>query len=137
MGLDNYAVSVRPADDWADPDTDLDLAPEAEAALRAAQAEIERREDRFCVFERSYFRGKLYWEIIARITGVYIGQPWIPPATVRMMAHELARYDPPNLYLGMLRETEDWEPCTPEELSDLIVFFRVCAEHGLGLLGSS
>lgn len=137
MGLDNFAVSRRPPDDWTDPDTDLYLAPEAEAALRVAQEEIERREDRFCVFERSYFRGKLYSEIIQRMTGVYLGLPWIPPATVRLMAHELARYDPPQTYLAMLRETEGWDPCTGDELSDLIVFFRVCAEQGLGLVGSS
>jgi hypothetical protein len=135
MGLDNYAMSVRPPEDWTDPDQDLYLAPEAEAAFSAEQAEIERRHD-FCVFEGSYFRGKLYWEIIEDITGVHIGQEWIPPETVRMMADKLAQCGPPEFYLWVLKETREWEPCTPQELADLTVFFRVCAEHGLGLVGS-
>jgi hypothetical protein len=135
MGLDNYAVSVRPPDDWVDADEDLYLAPEAEAALRAAQAEIERRREA-CVFESSYFRGKLYWELIQHITGVYIGDEWVSPEIVRTMADRLARCDPPEVFLRELKESRGWEPCTPDELSDLIVFFKVCAEHGLGLVGS-
>ena len=134
MGLDNYAASVRPPEDWSDPDEDLFLAPEAEAALRRAQAEIEKERD-YCVFGGSYFRGKLYQCLILEITGVSISDDWIPPETVRMMADVLSRLDPEEAS----REYEaliDYGRCTPNELSDLIVFFRICAEHKLGLVGS-
>ena len=133
MGLDNYAASVKPPQDWTDADEDLYLAPEADAALRSAQAEIEQRHE-ICVFEGPYFRGKLYFEIIEHITGVYINEAWLPPETVRMMAEKLARCDPAETCLRELKGSGGWEPCTPDDLSDLIVFFRVCAEHGLGLV---
>jgi len=128
MGLDNYAVSVRPPEDWTDPDEDFYLAPEAEAALRSAQAEIERLRE-YCVFERSYFRGKTYMLVIQDVTGVYIGADWIPPETVRMMAGVLSQCDPDET-------ARDYDH-SPGEISDLIIFFRLCAEHKLGLVGSS
>jgi hypothetical protein len=42
MGFDNCAMSTCPPEHWTDPDEDLHLAAKAKAALRAAQAEIER-----------------------------------------------------------------------------------------------
>jgi hypothetical protein len=134
MGLDNYAVSTRPPDDWTDADRDLLLAPEARAALYAAQAEIERERDG-CFFEGRYFRGKYVQELIMDITGVSIYEDWIPPETIEKMADVLAECDPEEA-IRAYEASEGFGGCTPGELSDLIVFFRICADYELGLVSS-
>ena len=64
-----------------------------------------------------------------------IAADWVPPETVRMMADVLSQLDPEEAsrrYEALI----DYGRCTPNELSDLIVFFKICAEHTLGLVGS-
>jgi len=82
--------------------------------------------------EIGIFRGKVYEEVIRRITGVSLYQEWIPPETVVEMYQAIKAYE-------ISKWQEDDENVDPEDVehSDLCKFFKVCAERGLGLVAWS
>lgn len=118
MGLDIYASNT--------PD-EVNLTP------KQAQA-FEEADIRLCGGILSggggSFRGKVYVHAIVRITGINLCQDWIPPETVRRMYHDLAICDPQQV-----AEESSVYDMAPEEIIGLRNFFRVCSEHGLGLIG--
>lgn len=77
------------------------------------------------------FRGKVYEEVVRRITGVSLYQEWIPPETVKEMYQAFKAYE--------VSKWEEAEEPLPEEIphSDLCRFFKVCTECGLGLVAWS
>jgi hypothetical protein len=140
MGLDTYAARIQV--DFFDPgldadsvDEDFGCTEEDLAAFRRAQEECERW-DRSCLFGRNYFRGKLYSYLIEHITGQSLYEPWIPPDVVRKMSDALDECDPPEA-VRTYRESgppyPDWDVTVVRQLRQ---FFRVCADRGLGLVGS-
>ncbi|MCB2202898.1 hypothetical protein KQH56_02715 [bacterium] len=82
--------------------------------------------------EIGIFRGKVFEEVVRRITGVSLYQEWIPPETVREMYQSIKAYE-------FSKWQEDNENVYPEEVehSDLCKFFNVCAERELGLVAWS
>lgn len=139
MGLDTYAGRVPV--DFFDPDLDetqvdddFGCTREDLEAFERAEAQRER-DSGHCLFGSNYFRGKLYVELIRYVTGESLYQTWIPPETVRGMADALERCDVEQVVAecsppGPLRRLD------PSVVEDLRAFFRVCAERGLGLVGS-
>lgn len=78
------------------------------------------------------FRGKVYLDVVERVTGENLGQEWIPPDTVRRMWLALDRSDPEEVARA---SADDRYPATAGEVQALARFLRVCAERGLGLIG--
>lgn len=78
------------------------------------------------------FRGKVYSDLIADITGESLYQKWIPPERVKKMYEALVNYDHQKdegkIDPGDLRFDES-------TLINLRKFFKVCAERNLGLAG--
>ena len=118
MGLDTYA-SNRP--------DDVALTPEQTRAFEEADIDV-------CGGVLSgrggSFRGKVYFNIIIDVTGVGLYEDWIPPETVREMYRALAVCDPEKV----AAESDVYE-VSPQEIIGLRRFFKVCAEHDLGLIG--
>lgn len=140
MGLDTYAARV--AVDFFDPDLDETEVDDDFGcsrrdlwALRRAEKRRER-EGGTCLFSGNYFRGKLYADLIQYVTGVYIYRTWIPPETVRKMAEAFERRDPEVTIRGFRRSKRRIYDHDPSDVVDLRAFFRVCADRGLGLVGS-
>ena len=121
MGLDTFAAHS--------PD-DIDLTEEDIQAFRDAEITLV-----WGIFtsdgSEGSFRGKVYEEVVRRITGVSLYQEWIPPETVREMYEAFRSYE-------ISKWEQDGQPL-PAEIphSDLCRFFQVCAERGLGLVGWS
>lgn len=78
------------------------------------------------------FRGKVYAELVEDVTGVSLFQEWIPPEVVRRMAAELERCDP----VEVAGAADGRYDVSPFEVVELGRFFRLCADRGLGLVGS-
>lgn len=118
MGLDTYASNTS---------QDVELTPEQAQAFEEADIEL-------CggIFsgEGGSFRGKVYTSLILEITGESLYQGWIPPETVQKMYEALVACDPEEA----VEESDMWGN-TPRDVVELRKFFKVCAEHGLGLLG--
>jgi hypothetical protein len=78
------------------------------------------------------FRGKVYNDVVWRVTGVSLYEHWIPPETVRAMAEAFGRCDPEQV-----AQEAHWPPyvTSAEHVLELAKFFRVCADRGLGLWG--
>lgn len=140
MGLDTYAA--RTPVDFFDPDLDPDSVDESfgcteedRDAFRKAERECERW-DGACIFGEGYLRGKLYTYLIEHITGQSLYQPWIAPDVVRKMAGALNACDPAEA----IRTHRETGPPYPDldltVVRQLRQFFRVCADRGLGLVGS-
>lgn len=141
MGLDTYAARVPV--DFFDPDLDETEVDEHFGctrrdlwALRRVQKRRERANDGYCLVERTYFRGKLYADLIQFVTGVWIYRTWIPPETVKEMAEAFERRDPEETIRDFRENGHPIYEHSPEEIADLAAFFRVCADRGLGLVGS-
>ena len=141
MGLDTYAARIPV--DFFDPDLDETTVDEDFGctrrdlwALGRAQRKRERASDGFCLFGGNYFRGKLYADLIQFVTGVWIYQPWIPPESVQKMAEVFGQRDPEAIVRGFRRSRRRIYDHSPEEVADLAAFLRVCADRGLGLVGS-
>ena len=136
MGLDTYAArrplarDVYEITDEACGLTRLDL-----RALRRAQKRCERING-VCIFERKYFRGKLYDEIVEYLTGVSLGQWWIPPETVAEMAERFQERDSADLADAFNESGGGYRETNELEIADLATFFGVCARRGLGLVGT-
>jgi hypothetical protein len=132
MGLDNFASRLK------DP---IWLTPDDYQAF--SDAEIDLMGGLFSGNPGS-FRGKMYDLLLLDITGVSPLQLWIPPEIVRDMYKALVSCDPAMILSKYQHEFEDREEeyrgPSLEELSTNILelrkFFGVCAERGLGLVGS-
>lgn len=141
MGLDTYAGRHPEDPDLPEQEwdsrfgcTDADL-----RAFRRAQKKRERLRGGYCVFAGNHFRGKIYNDLVERVTGVSLYEWWIPPETVKEMSDAFEHYDPSRSRGGMRRRSLKWIPPTRYSLAtvgDLQEFFRVCARRGLGLVGS-
>ena len=141
MGLDTYAARIPV--DFFDPDLD-ETAVDYDFgctrrdlwAFRRAQRKRERANDGYCVFERGYFRGKLYADVIQFVTGVSIYRTWISPETVKEMAEAFARRDPEETIRDFRANERPIYDHSSAEVADLAAFFKLCADRGLGLVGS-
>lgn len=145
MGIDTYA-STRP--------DEIVLTPEQEHAFKAAQIEL-------CggLFSGGCgsFRGKIYIILILEITGESLFQEWIPPENVKRMDQALQNFyrahrhriealqgyrSPPDEGEEQVSPNEDRSRSLPEDLDlpelqdlgELCRFFKVCADHDLGLI---
>ena len=140
MGLDTY-VGTSPVD-FFDPDLDEDVDEDFgctwrdRLALRLLQRRRERANDGYCLFHRGYFRGKLYVDLIQFVAGVRIYQTWIPPETVKKMAEAFERRDPEATIRDFREHGLPIHEHSPVEVADLAALFRLCADRGLGLVGS-
>ena len=79
----------------------------------------------------SSFRGKVYSDLIAKLTDVYIWEN-LTPAQVRELSTRLDTYTPEQMVEASKDTTYPLE--STEECRSLQMFFRICAERGLGLL---
>ena len=115
MGLDTYASRS--------PD-DVELTDEDSQAF--VDADIQLCGGMFSG-EGGSFRGKVYATLILEITDESLYQQWIPPETVRQIYLKLMEFD-----VQRNVEVDDEELVS---LPDLIKYFKVCSERGLGLIG--
>jgi hypothetical protein len=119
MGLDTYAART--------PEGDL-----TEEDARAFDAVDVQLCGGIWSGDARSFRGKVYADVVERVTGVSLYEEWIPPETVRTMAEAFSRCDADAVAGELAGEVH---APTAEEVRSLAVFFRVCAERGLGLTG--
>lgn len=124
MGLDTFASRT--------PD-DVVLSDEDVAAFREARVDL-------CGGIHSdgvtSIRGKVYAELVREATGVSLFQDWIGPDEVLSLSLALDAYsaeDLARLWDGLDGHGEPTHP--PHEAAQLALFFRICAERGLGLIG--
>jgi hypothetical protein len=76
------------------------------------------------------FRGKVYNLLVAEITGKSLYQDYISPRDVADMATKLGLLDAKSI-----ADLSDRHSLSVDEIRDLIKFFAICAERGLGLAG--
>lgn len=119
MGLDTYAA----------PSPGGELDEDDKSAFVTAQVQLCGG---FHSGDGGSFRGKVYADVVERVTGVSLYQEWIPPETVRAMAACFTRSDPDSLAREM---TDESNAVTANEIRSLGNFFGVCADRGLGLVG--
>ena len=121
MGLDTFAAHT--------PD-DIALTEEDLAAFREANISL-------CggIFSGGgsdgSFRGKVYAEHILDITGESLYAEWISPEIVKAMYQALVDYE------SMRAPDEEFFDTGEKAHADLVKFFKVCSERGLGLVGWS
>lgn len=115
MGLDNYAAR--------DPSGELTL----EDVTAFEEADIQLGQGAWG------FRGKIYEELIYNVTGVSVYQGWLPPEVVREMWSALERCNAEQVAsdVDVYKQAN-----TPFAVQELRKFFRICAEHHLGIRGS-
>ena len=118
MGLDTFASSTS---------EDVRLTEEQENAF--AEAEVQLCGGLFSGGGSS-FRGKVYHEVVAEITGASLYQDWITPDEVKKMADCFQVLRDEEIE-GFAAEFD----LAPSEVVDLGKFFKVCSEHNLGLIG--
>lgn len=119
MGLDTYAA----------PSPESELTEDDKSAFAAADLQLCGG---FHSGDAGSFRGKVYADVVERVTGVSLYQEWIPPETVRAMAASFAHSDPESVARDMAGELH---APTAHEIRSLGNFFGVCADRGLGLVG--
>ncbi|HZL04127.1 MAG TPA: hypothetical protein VFE45_01670 [Coriobacteriia bacterium] len=123
MGLDTYAS--RSPDDAV-------LTAEDSAVFEAAGIEL-------CggIYSDGSvsIRGKVYDDLISEVAEISLYQEWIPPDDVATISRALDEYEAEAL-------VDVWDTADPfrgphssVEAGDLQVFFRLCVERGLGLIG--
>jgi len=76
------------------------------------------------------FQGRVYNALVVEVTGVSLDQEYIQPCTVVEMANKLGRLDAKRI-----ADLSDRYSRSVDEIRDLIKFFAICAERGLGLAG--
>ena len=79
------------------------------------------------------FRGKVYVDLVARVTDLTLMQEWIPPDEVADMAEAFEACDPEA---AAQASQADYYPATADEVRALRHLLRICADRGLGLYGS-
>lgn len=123
MGLDNF-ISRSP--------DEVVLTPEDERAIADSGVSL-------CGGMQSdgitSFRGKVYEQFVAAVTGESLYQEWLPPQTVAAMAARLDQWDPGTAHEQFSLDP-DWVP-SPREIHDLRKLFHVCADRGLGIIAWS
>lgn len=141
MGLDTYAARIPV--DFFDPDLDETAVDEwfgctwrDRLALRRLEKRRERANGGWCLFTGNYFRGGIYDDLVRYVTGVSLSQTWIPPDTLAEMAEAFERRDPEAIIRGYRRSKQRIRDRSTVEVADLAAFFRLCADRGLGLVGS-
>jgi len=117
MGLDTYAMRG--------PDKEL-----TEKDLEALEAADIQLCGGMLSGPADSFRGKVYDDLIERITGESLYQEWIPPETVKRMYEALVECDSKEA-----AEHRYLYSITERDIIDLRKFFKVCAERNLGLVG--
>lgn len=82
-----------------------------------------------------HLAGKPYLDIVAQVTGVSLGEPWLAPETLAAMAERLAAVQPQATVDAFNAASGQGSrgPLTTDEFSALRVLFATCATHGLGL----
>lgn len=73
------------------------------------------------------FRGKVYTSMIFELTDFSLFQEWIPPETVTAMFEALSACLPEE------KATPSYDN-SDIEIFELVKFFNVCSERGLGLI---
>lgn len=141
MGLDTYAARIPVDFSVADPlasdiEGDFGCTWLDRCLLARAQTRRERLNDGYCLFEGTYFRGKLYVDLVRYVTRVSLYQAWIPPETVKKMAEAFRRREPEAIIRGFQRSRRQLYDHDATEVADLREFLRTCARLGLGLVGS-
>jgi len=121
MGLDTYAARLRGGNVFFLSDDDKNAF--AKAGL-----------NHLCygIFSAApwAFRGKVYNALVVEVTGVSLYQEYIQPCTVVEMAEKLGQLDAKRT-----ADLSDRYSRSVDEIRDLIKFFAICAERGLGLVG--
>jgi hypothetical protein len=141
MGLDTYAG--RTPVDFFDPELDENEVDEEFGctrldrwALRRLQRRRERANDGYCLFGSNYFRGKLYDDLVRHVTSFSLYATWTPPETVAKMADAFERRDPESALRDFRAHGRSIYEHSVHEYADLCALFRLCADRGLGLVGS-
>lgn len=117
MGLDTYASNSK---------DEICLTEEQERAF--SEADITLCGGMFSGSGGS-FRGKIYIGLIYDVTGVGLFEDWIPPETVKKMYEKFVERDQ-----NELEKLAEKHNRFPGVIVDLQKFFKVCAEHNLGLI---
>jgi hypothetical protein len=119
MGLDTFAARTPK----------IELTEEDVAAFEDAQPKLAGG---IAAGGWESFRGKLYDDVVQRVTRMSLYELWIPPEIVQKMSEAFDRCDPE----AVSREAEDATyPTSAHEVVELRRFFRICADRGLGLVG--
>lgn len=118
MGLDTYPSRVR---------DDISLTPDDEDVLGELELSL-------CEWgRRGSFRGKVYIDLVQRVTGATLMEEWIPPEEVVRMAEVFEACDPEAVSQAC---RDDYYPVSTAEVRALRKLLRICANRGLGLVGS-
>jgi len=118
MGLDTYA-SRSPGD--------VVLTPEDEAVFKALDLKL-------CEWiGDGSFRGKVYIDVVDAVAGVCLTMEWITPEEVAEMAAAFEACDPAEVSQAT---KDDHYPASAAEVRALRHLPRLCADRGLGFVGS-
>lgn len=79
------------------------------------------------------FRGKVYIDVVDRVAGYCLAYGWTTPQEVAEIADAFDACDPDEVVRASRR---DHYPVDRREVLALRQYFRLCAERGLGLVGS-
>lgn len=79
------------------------------------------------------FRGKVYIDVVDRVAGYCLAYGWSTPEEVAEIADAFDACDPDEVVAASSR---DHYPVDRREVLALRRFFRICADRGLGLVGS-
>jgi hypothetical protein len=124
MGLDTYASRTP---------EDLMLTAEDEAAFAAAGVDLCGG---VCSDGVTSIRGKVYNDLVMEVSGISLYQEWTSPEEVRLISAALDARTPEALVRVWDEVDLRYGPGhAASEAADLQLFFRVCAERGLGLIG--
>jgi len=118
MGLDTYPSRTR--DEFV-------LTPEDEAALAGLDLPL-------CEWMGSgSFRGKVYLDIVYDVADMNLCEEWIAPQDVARLAEAFEACD---AAAAARASKGDHYPVTVDEVRALRDLFRLCADRGIGLIGS-
>ncbi len=118
MGLDIYLSRTA----W-----DVTLTPEDRAALDGLRLPLCEWSD------RGSFRGKVYLDVVDEVAGMDLGAEWTPPHEVARMATAFEDCDPDEV----ARASQGAHYTVgPDEVRALRRLLRLCADRGIGLVGS-
>lgn len=118
MGLDSF---------WHPPE-DTDVIPPS------FNPELKLCGGMFSAHGQGSFRGKVYNDLIERVTGVSLYQEVIDNDTVRAMADKLASLPVASVPGSIYKQATSWDT-SPEEIKDLQRMFKGYADAGYTLKG--